>query len=79
MGGHDRLFTPEYKLRRLQTTTVHYGCGLYYRFFELPPFPRFHRNQLDLWADPALMDDYRCCEILLGNGVNLWPAPGRMR
>ncbi len=76
MGGHDRLFTPEYKLRRLQTTTVNYGCGLYYRFFELPPFPRFHRNQLDLWADPAMMDDYRCCEILLGNGAYIfWPAP----
>jgi len=76
MGGHDRLFTPEYKLRRLQTTTVHYGCGLYYRFFELPPFPRFHRNQLDLWTDPALMDDYRCCEVMLGNGAYIfWPAP----
>lgn len=76
MGGHDRLFSPEYKLRRLHNTTVNYGCGLYYRFFELPPFPRFHANQLDLWANPALMDDYRCCEVLLGNGGYIvWPCP----
>ena len=76
MAGHDRLFTPEYKLRRLQDVTVSYGCGLYYRFFETPPFPRFHANQLDLWSDPALMDDYRCCEVLLGNGGYIfWPCP----
>lgn len=76
MGGHDRLFTPEYKLRRLQQTTVNYGCGLYYRFFELPPFPKFHANQLDLWKEAARMDDYRCCEVLLGNGGYIfWPCP----
>jgi hypothetical protein len=76
MDGHDRLFSPEYKLRRLHDATVSYGCGLYYRFFELPPFPRFHSSQLDLWADPALMDDYRCCEVLLGNGGYIfWPCP----
>jgi hypothetical protein len=76
MDGHDRLFTPEYKLRRLQGLTVNYGCGLYYRFFEMPPCPRFHANQLDLWTDPALMDDYRCCEVLLGNGGYIcWPCP----
>jgi hypothetical protein len=76
MDGHDRLFTPEYKLRRLQDVTVNYGCGLYYRFFEMPPYPRFHANQLDLWHDPALMDDYRCCEVLLGNGGYIfWPCP----
>ena len=76
MGGHDRLFSPDYKLRRLHDTTVNYGCGLYYRFFELPPFPRFHASQLDPWANPALMDDYRCCEVLLGNGGYIfWPCP----
>ncbi len=76
MDGHDRLFTPEYKLRRLQGLTVNYGCGLYYRFFEMPPHPRFHANQLDLWSDPSLMDDYRCCEVLLGNGGYIfWPCP----
>lgn len=76
MGGHDRLFSPEYKLRRLHDVTVSYGCGLYYRFFELPPFPAFHANRFPLWKDRTLMDDYRCCEVLLGNGgYVMWPCP----
>jgi hypothetical protein len=76
MGGHDRMFSPEYKLRRLQQTTVNYGLGLSYRFFELPPFPKFHAGQLDIWADRAMMDDYRACEVMLGNGAYvMWDAP----
>ena len=72
MDGHDRLFAPDYKLRRLQEVTVSYGCGLLYRFFELPPFPRMHSGQLDVWRDPSWMDDYRCCEVMLGNGAYVW-------
>ncbi len=72
MDGHHRLFSPEYKLRRLQEITVNYGCGLHYRFFELPPFNAFHSGTLDLWSDPGLMDDYRCCEVMLGNGGYVW-------
>ena len=76
MGGHDRLFPPDYKLRRLQEITVNYGCGLCYRFFELPPFKRFHQGRLDIWADPSWMDDYRCSEVMLGNGgYIMWHAP----
>ena len=76
MDGHDRLFTPEYKLRRLQEIAVNYGCGLRNRFFEAPPFPRFRVNQLNPWSDPAWMDDYRCCEVLLGNGGYIyWTCP----
>ena len=76
MGGHDRRMPVDYKLRRLQTQTMFYGCGLSYRFFELPPFKEYHRGALQLWDDPAKMDDYRCTEIAFGNGAYVcWPAP----
>ncbi|MBN2450937.1 MAG: hypothetical protein JXR77_11140 [Lentisphaeria bacterium] len=76
LGGHERNFPVDYKLRRLHELTVAYGCGLPYRFFELPPFQGFHSGTLRLWDDPGLMDDYRCCEVLLGNAAYLfWPAP----
>lgn len=76
MAGHSRLFPVDYKLRRMHPVTVSYGCGLTYRFFELPPFKRFHKGELRLWDDPALMDDYRCCEVMLGNGAYVfWRAP----
>lgn len=76
MDGHDRLFLPDYKLRRMHELTTFYGCGLSYRFFEMLPFKLYHASKLNLWADPALMDDYRCCEVMFGNaGYLCWPTP----
>ena len=76
MNGHNRFFPPDYKLQRLQPLTMHYGCGLAYRFFEASPFKLFHKQALDIWEDPALMDDYRCCEVMLGNGAYIfWKSP----
>ena len=76
LAGHNRLFPVDYKLRRMHPMAVSYGCGLTYRFFELPPFKRFHRGELRLWDAAALMDHYRCCEVLLGNGAYVfWRAP----
>ncbi|MCC7493171.1 MAG: hypothetical protein IT204_12515 [Fimbriimonadaceae bacterium] len=74
--GQHRLFPVDYVLRRIHPLTVNYGCGLSYRFFELPPYEQFHAGRLRLWDDPQQMDDYRCCEVLLGNAAYLMsPAP----
>ncbi len=76
LDGHNRFFTPEYKLRRLHLLTALHGQGLPYRFFELPPYRRFHSGQADHFSRPELMDDYRCCEVLCGNGAYIfWPGP----
>ena len=76
MNGHNRFFPPDYKLRRLHNLTMNYGCGLAYRFFESSPFKLFHKQALDIWEDPALMDDYRCCELMFGNGAYIfWKSP----
>jgi len=76
MGGHDRRPSVDYKLRRLHGLTMFFGCGLTYRFFELPPFKRYHAGELRLWDDPTWMDDYRCAAIAFGNGAYVcWPAP----
>jgi len=76
MGGHDRRPPVDYKLRRMHGLTMFYGCGLSYRFFELPPFKQYHAGALRLWDDSALMDDYRCAEIGFGNGAYVcWPVP----
>ena len=74
MDGHHRLVTPEYKLRRLHGLTTCHGMGLPYRFFELPPFKLFHSGKSP-WQDAGLLDDYRCTEILFGNGGYLF-MPG---
>ena len=68
-NGAKRLFSPEYKLRRLHALSGFHGMGLMYRFFESPPFDRFHAGLLPFKDDPALLDDYRACEILFGNGA----------
>jgi len=66
--GHHRLFSPEYKLRRLQHLSGFHGMGLMYRFYEMPPFERFHSGTTTFNDDPAQLDDYRACEVLYGNG-----------
>ena len=67
-NAHRRLVSPEYKLRRLHGLTGFHGMGLVYRFFESPPFKDFHAGVLPFMDDPMLLDDYRACEILFGNG-----------
>jgi hypothetical protein len=71
MDGHHRLVSPEFKLRRLQGLSAFHGLGLMYRFYEMPPFPRFHSGSTTFAEDPAQLDDYRACEVLYGNGAYL--------
>lgn len=67
-NGHARLFSPEFKLRRLQHLSGFHGMGLMYRFYEPAPFDRFHSGTTTFQNDLAQLDDYRACEILYGNG-----------
>jgi hypothetical protein len=67
-NGHSRLFSPEYKLRRLQHLSGFHSMGLMYRFYEMPPFERFHSGTTTFGNDDAQLDDYRAAEILYGNG-----------
>ena len=67
-NGHSRLFSPEYKLRRLHGLSGFHGMGLMYRFYEMPPFKSFRHGLRPYKNDPRMLDDYRCCEILFGNG-----------
>jgi hypothetical protein len=66
--GHHRLFSPEYKLRRLQHLSGFHGMGLMYRFYEMPPFREFHSGTTTFNDDDEQLDDYRACEVLYGNG-----------
>lgn len=68
-NGHNRLFSPEFKLRRLQHLSTFHGMGLMYRFYEFPPFPAFHSGTTTFGTDQAQLDDYRCCEVMYGNGA----------
>lgn len=68
-NGHSRLFSPEFKLRRLHHLSTFHGMGLMYRFYEFPPFPAFHSGKTTFGQDQAQLDDYRCCEVLYGNGA----------
>lgn len=69
MNGHHRLCSPEFKLRRLHHLSMFHGMGLMYRFYESPPFPLFHSARTTFNDDPAQLDDYRCTEVLYGNGA----------
>jgi len=69
MNGHNRLFSPEFKLRRLNHLTAFHGMGLMYRFFEMPPFKMFHSGKKPYQTDRSLLDDYRCSQIMFGNGA----------
>lgn len=69
MDAHHRLFSPEFKLRRLHALTAFHGMGLMYRFYEMPPYPAFHSGRTTFGADQAQLDDYRACEVLYGNGA----------
>jgi len=68
MNGHARLVSPEFKLRRLHSMSGFHGMGLMYRFYEMPPFDRFHTSTTTFKSDMDQLDDYRACEILFGNG-----------
>jgi hypothetical protein len=74
--GYHRAFTPEFKLRRLHHLSTFHGMGLMYRYFEMPPFPRFHRGEHSYRSNPAECDDYRAAEVLFGNGGYLFYEPG---
>jgi hypothetical protein len=74
--GYRRALTPEFKLRRLHHLSTFHGMGLMYRYFEMPPFPRFHRGEHAYRDDPTYYDDYRAAEILFGNGGYLFYYPG---
>ncbi len=67
-NGHQRLFSPEFKLKRLHHLSGFHGMGLMYRFYEMPPFSRFHSSTTTFGNDDVQLDDYRACEILYGNG-----------
>jgi hypothetical protein len=69
MDGYHRLFSPEFKLRRLHDLSNFQGMGLMYRFFEMPPYPQFHSGRTTFGTDPAQLDDYRACEVMYGNGA----------
>ena len=68
-NGHARLFSPEFKLRRLHHLTGFHGMGLMYRFYEMPPFKKFRSSTTTFASDPEQLDDYRACEVLFGNGA----------
>jgi hypothetical protein len=74
--GYHRVFTPEFKLRRLQSQSVFHGMGLMYRYYEMPPFKAFHGGTTTYLSDPAQSDDYRAAEVLYGNGGYLFYYPG---
>lgn len=66
--GHHRMFSPDYKLRRLHNLSVFHGMGLVYRFNELPPYSKRQADFEYYYGDRALLDDYRACTVLYGNG-----------
>jgi len=66
--GHNRLVSPDYKLRRIHQLSMFHGMGLMYRFFEMPPFHNFHKGKRKWETDQELHDSYRCMEVLFGNG-----------
>ena len=68
-NGHARLFSPEFKLRRLHHLSGFHGMGLMYRFYEMPPFKKFRSSTTTFASDPVQLDDYRACEVLFGNGA----------
>ncbi len=74
--GYHRAFTPEFKLRRIHRLSTFHGMGLMYRYFEMPPFPKFSSGKTTYLTDPAQYDDYRAAEVLFGNGGYLFYYPG---
>jgi hypothetical protein len=74
--GYHRAFTPEFKLRRIHHLSTYHGMGLMYRYFEMPPFPRFSEGKTTYLSDPGQYDDYRAAEVLYGNGGYLFYYPG---
>ncbi|RRJ97390.1 hypothetical protein Ga0100231_002260 [Opitutaceae bacterium TAV4] len=73
--GFQRMFTPEFKLRRLHHLTTFYGMGLGYRYFFAPPYaPTNRQNQGNaMYAYPwgSGSDDYRAMTIAFGNAAYL--------
>lgn len=77
-GGHHRkVLLPDYKLKRLHQYAMMYGMGIPYRWFELPPFPKFQNDQSFPYTKAYIdgMDDYRACTILYGNGAYIGYLP----
>jgi len=68
MDGYHRVTCPEYHLRVMRDLTTFFGMGLHYRFVENAPYPEFHRGKCRFWTDRRQQDDYRCMEVLYGNG-----------
>jgi len=75
MDGYHRAPCPEYHLRVMRNWAVFHGMGLCYRFLEPPPFPEYHHGRYTFWQDRAQQDDYRCMEVLYGNGGYLMYEP----
>lgn len=76
MDGYHRAPCPEYYLRVMRNWSGFHGMGLWYRFVENAPYPEFHAGKCDFWQDRAEQDDYRCMEVLYGNGGYLCWMPG---
>lgn len=75
MDGHHRLFTPDYKLKRLHHLTVYPGMGWMYRFDAMPPWKEWHSDQYYYYSDQDFKDDYRACTVLYGNGAYIYYLP----
>ncbi|HOS95383.1 MAG TPA: hypothetical protein PLQ54_18875, partial [Armatimonadota bacterium] len=71
MDGYHRVTCPEYHLRVMRDFTTFFGMGLHYRFVENAPYPEFHKGKCRFWTDRTQQDDYRCMEVLYGNGAYL--------
>jgi hypothetical protein len=76
MDGYHRAPCPEYYLRVMRNWSGFHGMGLWYRFVENAPYPEFHAGKCRFWEDRAEQDDYRCMEVLYGNGGYLCWMPG---
>ncbi|AHF91353.1 hypothetical protein OPIT5_15165 [Opitutaceae bacterium TAV5] len=80
--GFNRLFTPEFKLRRLHGLSVFHGMGLSYRYFYGPPYggtdrqPRGFAMYAAAWGPGS--DDYRAMTIAYGNAAYLDYGPQRV-
>lgn len=75
MDGHHRLFTPDYKLKRLHHLTIYPGMGWMYRFDAMPPWKEWHSDQYYYYSDQDFKDDYRVCTVLYGNGAYIYYLP----
>ncbi|MEN8255824.1 MAG: hypothetical protein ABFR33_10195 [Verrucomicrobiota bacterium] len=80
-GEHRYDFTPEYKLRRLHQLTTTHSMGLGYRFFAAPWEKGWAKGPswYSYFNEDEMLDNYRACEVLYGNGAYLFFYADRMR